>query len=85
MEFAVGMVVIPKAGHDAGRYHVIVALEGSAAYLADGRRRKVAAPKRKNLRHLSRTGIILPLSELETDRKIRAALWPYQYGGVDAK
>ncbi len=82
MELQVGMVVIPRAGHDAGRYHVIVALDGDAVYIADGRRRKRGLPKRKNPRHLAKTGIVLSLSELETDRKIRAALWQYQYGAA---
>ncbi len=81
MNFAVGMVVRPNAGHDAGRCHVIVKLTEHEAYIVDGKRRRLLSPKRKNLRHLSGTNIILPLSDDWTDKRIRHELWPYQYGG----
>ncbi len=41
-----------KAGHDKGEVFVIVRDEGEYVFLADGRSRTVAAPKRKNRKHI---------------------------------
>lgn len=40
------------AGHDKGKYYVIVGEESDYVYLADGELKSVAAPKRKNRRHV---------------------------------
>ena len=51
---AAGCVVRSKAGRDEGRYFIVLSLEGEEfAYVADGDLRKVAAPKKKKLKHLS--------------------------------
>ncbi len=41
-----------KAGHDKGNCYVIVREEPEYFYLADGVSRTVAAPKKKNRRHV---------------------------------
>lgn len=81
MRIAEGMIVYSDAGHDRDRFCVVIKLEGSYAYIADGRHRTLANPKRKNLRHLKATNRIVDLSQCDTDKKIRNACWPYQYGG----
>ena len=49
-----GRVVISRAGRDAGRALVVLALEGEQyALVADGRLRKAAKPKRKKWMHLT--------------------------------
>ncbi len=49
-----GRVVTSRAGRDAGTRYVVIALaEGDAVLVADGRRRGIAHPKRKNARHLA--------------------------------
>ncbi len=49
----IGRVVISKAGRDRGRAFLIVGIaDDNHVYLADGETRKLAAPKRKKLKHL---------------------------------
>lgn len=40
------------AGHDFGKLYVICGTEGDALLLADGRRRTLKHPKRKNKKHV---------------------------------
>ena len=49
----IGIVVQSKAGHDKGKFFIIVdtAEEGYVA-VADGRTKTVERPKRKNIKHL---------------------------------
>ncbi len=49
----VGRVVLSKAGHDQGHYYVIVSVaESPYVMIADGRVRKIQAPKKKKIKHL---------------------------------
>jgi ribosomal protein L14E/L6E/L27E len=49
----VGMIVTSRAGRDAGdRYVVVGVAEGDTVLVADGRKRAVDRPKRKNVKHL---------------------------------
>ncbi len=57
VRFKAGQVVTSRAGRDAGRAYVVVAVQPDGVVLvADGQRRTVARPKRKNPRHLMATG-----------------------------
>jgi hypothetical protein len=48
-----GRVVLSRAGRDAGRLFVVLAmLDENHAAIADGALRKVAAPKKKKIKHL---------------------------------
>ena len=47
-----GRPVLSLAGHDKGTLLCVVATEGEMLLLADGRRRKVQTPKRKQLKHI---------------------------------
>lgn len=49
---AVGAAAKSLNGRDGGRIVLIKRIEGKYAYVADGRLRKVEAPKKKNLCHL---------------------------------
>ncbi len=81
MRIVEGMIVLSDAGHDKDRFGVVLRLDGGFAYIADGKYATITKPKRKNLKHLKPTSEILDLSFCDTDKKIRAACWPYQYGG----
>ena len=70
-----GMIVLATAGRDAGRYFLVTALDGADLLLADGERRKLSRPKRKNPAHVQATGQTLSLNGL-TDRALRTALKP---------
>lgn len=73
MEIRVGSVVISRAGHDSGRFMLVCAAENGFIYVADGKERKLASPKKKNLRHVRATGGFIEPSGL-TDKKLRQTL-----------
>ena len=73
MEITAGMVVISAAGHDNGQWFVVTDADGRYAYLADGKERKLAAPKKKNLKHIRSTGHTLNVDGV-TDKWLRNAL-----------
>ena len=60
MDWKVGQVVFSKSGHDKGDALVIVSLDGQYVWVADGKRRKLAKPKKKKCIHLQ------PTSHVET-------------------
>ena len=63
-----GQLVRSLSGRDKGRYYLVLAeAEDGFVWLADGRRRPVATPKRKNVRHLQ------PVSRIAADPKQGAA------------
>ena len=45
-------IVISLAGHDKDCAYVVIKTEGGFAYLADGKLKKLAAPKKKSIKHL---------------------------------
>lgn len=75
-------IVLSLAGHDQGQIFLVVGVEeDGTCLLADGRERKLDAPKRKNPKHLRGVGTsahpaILGLHRggKLTDRALRAAL-----------
>ena len=74
MEFKEGMVVLAKAGRDAGSCYMVVRCEGGYCWIADGRRRKVAFPKKKNPLHLALTTHSIGWEEVTSDRRLRQIL-----------
>ncbi len=78
-----GRVVISRAGRDAGQCYVVVALlSDSRVALADGVGRRMANPKRKNIKHLKLVAAQDPEVERKfangeriTDADIRRVLW----------
>lgn len=79
MEWKIGMVVRNKSGHDKG-FFAVVKIDGGFVYIANGRSRLLEKPKKKNPKHLSLTGAVLDMENITTDRKLRAALWPLNFG-----
>ena len=53
MEIARSNIVRSEAGRDKGKLFCVLAVEGEYLLLADGKSRKVEAPKRKKRRHAS--------------------------------
>ncbi len=68
-----GTVVKAKAGRDKEGFFVVVKSDEKWAYIADGKRRKVENPKKKNPIHLTVTNTVLSHS-MDTNRNIRKAL-----------
>ena len=55
----IGTVVLSTQGRDKGMYFVVVAVGRGVVYLADGGMRKLNAPKKKNVKHVSDSGVVL--------------------------
>ncbi len=70
-----GMIVLATAGREAGRFFVVVALDGAELLLADGKNRSLSKPKRKNPAHVQATKQTLSLEHL-TDKALRTVLNP---------
>ena len=61
----VGSVCVSMAGHDEGVCFIVIAgIDRDHVYVADGKARKLIAPKKKKMRHLS---MITRLSEQVTE------------------
>lgn len=73
MEINVGRVVVSSAGHDKGRLMLVVGADGGRVLVADGKERKLAHPKQKNLKHVRGTLLSIELEAL-TDKKLRQTL-----------
>ena len=78
MEVQRGQIMRSLAGHDKGDFQVVVKLESTFAYMADGKRRTLENPKKKKLMHLAPTGTVLGEESLATNRQIRTALRIYR-------
>lgn len=52
MEIAKSDIVRSDAGRDRGKLFIVLAVEGEYLLLADGKGRRVEAPKRKKRRHV---------------------------------
>ena len=52
MEIAKSDIVRSDAGRDRGKIFIVLAVEGEYLLLADGKGRRVEAPKRKKRRHV---------------------------------
>jgi ribosomal protein L14E/L6E/L27E len=81
MQLTEGSVVKSTAGHDRGRFGVIVGFENGWPLVADGKERKLEHPKRKNPKHLIGTREKFNLREIHGNTMLRRMLWPFQYGG----
>lgn len=73
MEITAGMIIISTAGHDKGQLLLVTGADGRFVYLADGKERRLAAPKKKNLKHVRTTDFALDADGL-TDKRLRSAL-----------
>ena len=68
-----GSAVVSKAGGDSGKTYVVVGFDAKGyALVCDGQRHLLAAPKRKNVRHLSDTGLRVTVPK--TDASLRTAI-----------
>lgn len=73
MEPSRGLIVCAMAGRERGRYFVVTKAEGTTAYIADGKTRKLSSPKKKNVKHLRTTSKTIALTQI-TDKKLRGLL-----------
>lgn len=74
MDMETGQIVASRTGRDVTRWYVVLGSEGGRILLADGERRTLAAPKRKNPRHLAPTRTVLGAEQIKDDITIRKVL-----------
>lgn len=68
LNLTLGQVVFSKAGRDAGRKFVVTGIiDNNYVFLSDGDLRKIEKPKRKKIKHIKLTDIVL--DNLETKLK----------------
>lgn len=60
-ELTAGMFARSLAGHDKGKLYVITGVEGAFVYLADGRLRPTAKPKKKRRIHIQPDCTVSPI------------------------
>lgn len=71
MIFKEGMIVKSLSGHDAGRHYVVIRMDETAVYLADGKRKRLTNLKSKNIKHVAPAdGEVVDVS-CQTDKTIR--------------
>ncbi len=57
--YRLGEIIISTAGRDRGKYYLIVDIEDeNYLKVADGDKKRIERPKRKNIKHLRSTGYI---------------------------
>lgn len=85
MEIAKSDIVRSNAGRDRGKIFIVLAVEGEYLLLADGKGRRVEAPKRKKRRHVlfvaadeSRLADKIKRSEKITNSELRRTLAAYR-------
>lgn len=69
-----GSVVVSSAGKDQGTFLVVVRVEPDGVWVADGRRRSLERPKRKNPRHVAATPFTADEASMATNRELRRVL-----------
>ena len=85
MEIAKSDIVRSDAGRGRGKIFIVLAVEGECLLLADGKGRRVEAPKRKKRRHVlfvaadeSRLADKIKRSEKITNSELRRTLAAYR-------
>lgn len=68
-----GSIVISAAGRDCGNAMAVISMQDSVVYVADGKERRLASPKKKNIKHVRATHSSIELAQL-TDKKLRQTL-----------
>ncbi|KXL52325.1 hypothetical protein CLNEO_22590 [Anaerotignum neopropionicum] len=90
MEFQAGQIVYSKDGHDKGLTMMVLSVEDRFLYLADGKTRMLAKPKRKKIIHVQPTKYVdaamadkLMQNAHILDSDIRKAIKLYQEKAAD--
>ena len=73
MKLMKGSVVRAEAGRDGGGFFAVVGTDEKYCFIADGRSRKLASPKRKNLKHIALTDSMIDINDI-TDKRLRTEL-----------
>jgi ribosomal protein L14E/L6E/L27E len=69
-----GSVVRSLRGRDGERLMAVLEVTPDRVLVADGRKRRIENPKRKNPRHLAPIGALLDETSMASNRELRRAL-----------
>lgn len=73
MKLSKGSVVRATAGKDSGELFAVTDIQGGYCFIANGKKRKLASHKRKNLKHICPTDSMININDI-TDKKLRTLL-----------
>ncbi len=77
-----GAVVQATAGHDKGGLFLVVAEEENFLFLVNGKRRKLANPKKKKLHHVALVSKEMFGESPQSDKALRRALVAFEKEGI---
>lgn len=78
MDICKGSLVYSLAGRDKGKIFLVLAIENDFVYLSDGDTRRVAKPKKKNIKHVNKINCVLDIDfDTISDSSLRKALSEY--------
>ena len=60
----VGQIVFSKNGRDKGKAMIVLNIESEYVYIVDGKHRLLEKPKKKKIKHIQPTNIIINLGEV---------------------
>lgn len=73
-DICIGSIVLSTQGRDKDMYFVVTSVDRGKGYvyLADGGMRKLNAPKKKNIKHVSNSGVTLKAiaQKLTSNKKV---------------
>ena len=58
-DYIIGQLVFSKSGRDKGKLFIVTCIEEEYLYLADGKLRKIEAPKKKKKKHVQKTNSVV--------------------------
>lgn len=73
MKLSKGSVIKAVAGRDRGKLFAVTDIQGGYCFIADGKKRKLASHKRKNIKHICPTDSVININDI-TDKKLRTLL-----------
>lgn len=82
MPYGRGTVVCSKSGRDKGYFLAVVSSDDRFALVCDGKERRLERPKKKNLKHISPTDIVLSEEQLKTNKSLKHALNDFRTNNV---
>ncbi len=53
---------------------MVLEIGNGVVFIADGKRRKLAKPKQKNVAHVAVTDIVIPVKDVTGNKKLKALL-----------
>ncbi|PKM49234.1 MAG: RNA-binding protein [Firmicutes bacterium HGW-Firmicutes-7] len=74
-KFQYGQIIKSKAGRDQDKIFVIIDIQDEYVYLVDGHFRRIENPKKKKLKHIQPTNIIIETikHKIENEEKLTNA------------